>query len=84
MEEGGFCRMAFLQPDAVRTECGVRISQKIIPFGAVWPRSTDGFQKGDLDKADRLLNGDSGKPTGVCIHNTGRIVVPEGTTPAEQ
>lgn len=84
MMKGDFCSMAFLQPDALRTECGVQVSEKIIPWGSVWPRSADGFQKGDLYKADRLLNGGSGKPTGVCIHNTGRIVVPEGTTPAEQ
>ena len=76
--------MAVLQPDAVRDELGVRIYEKIIPFGSVWPRDAAGFRKGDLFKADRLLNGGSGKPTGVCIHNTGRITVSDQTTPAEQ
>lgn len=76
--------LQFLQPDAERTENGVQVREKIIPWGATWPRAAAGFQKGERFKADLLLSGGTGAASGVTVHNTGRIQVPDGTTPAEQ
>ena len=76
--------MQFLQPDAERAENGVLVREKIIPWGAVWPRDAAGFRKGSPFKADLLLSGGTGKVRGVTIHNTGRIAVSPQTTPAEQ
>jgi hypothetical protein len=59
-----------LIPDKTRTENGVSIYEKIIPWGAVWSKDYGSYKKGDKYKADRLLSGGSGKVQGVTIHNT--------------
>ena len=76
--------MAFLTPDNVRYENGVKICETIIPDSAVWNKNyTEGgytYLKGTQYKANRALTA----MRGVTIHNTGRIKVPSGTTMAEQ
>ena len=72
--------MVYLKPDAERTENGVPVREKIIPWGARWPKDAAGFRKGDPFKADLLLSGGTGKVRGVTIHNTGRIRVSPETT----
>lgn len=76
--------MAFLTPDNVRYENGVKICEKIIPDSAVWNKNyTEGgytYLRGTQYKANRALTA----MRGVTIHNTGRIKVPSGTTMAEQ
>lgn len=62
--------MAKLTPDATRTEHGLVINEKIIPWGAVWPKDSGTYKKGAQYKADRLLSGGTGKVKGVTIHNT--------------
>lgn len=62
--------MAKLTPDATRTEHGLVINEKIIPWGAKWPKSWGSYDKGDTFKADRLLSDGTGKVGGVTIHNT--------------
>ena len=62
--------MAKLTPDATRTEYGLVINQKIIPWGARWPKDSGKYKKGDKYKADRRLSGGTGKVAGVTIHNT--------------
>ena len=62
--------MAKLTPDATRTEHGLVINQKIIPWGAKWPKDSGKYKKGDKYKADRRLSGGTGKVAGVTIHNT--------------
>lgn len=62
--------MAKLTPDATRTEHGLVINQKIIPWGAVWPKDSGSYKKGQKYKADRRLSGGTGKVAGVTIHNT--------------
>ena len=62
--------MAKLTPDATRTEHGLVINEKIIPWGAVWPKDSGAYKKGTQYKADRLLSGGTGKVKGVTIHNT--------------
>ena len=62
--------MAKLTPDATRTEYGLVINQKIIPWGAVWPKDSGKYTKGQKYKADRRLSGGTGKVAGVTIHNT--------------
>lgn len=62
--------MAKLTPDATRTEYGLVINEKIIPWGAVWPKDSGAYKKGAQYKADRLLSGGTGKVKGVTIHNT--------------
>lgn len=59
-----------LTPDKTRTEHGLKINEKIIPWGAVWSKNASGYSKGDQYKADRLLSGGTGKPKGVTVHNT--------------
>ena len=65
-----------LTPDKTRVEFGLTINEKIIPWGAAWPRTVYGsngavrFAKGTKYKADQLLSGGTGKPAGVTIHNT--------------
>ena len=76
--------MAFLTPDNIRTEHGLVIKEKIIPWGAVWPKDSGKFKKGDLYKADRLLSGGTGKVAYVTIHNTADIQEAAGTNDAEQ
>ena len=39
--------MAFLTPDKTRVEHGLVIKEKIIPWGAVWPKDYKGYKKGD-------------------------------------
>ena len=65
--------MAKLTPDATRTEYGLVINQKIIPWGAVWPKDSGSYKKGQQYKADRRLSGGTGKVAGVTIHNTGDL-----------
>ena len=38
--------MAKLTPDATRTEHGLVINEKIIPWGAVWPKDSGAYKKG--------------------------------------
>lgn len=59
-----------LTPDKTRTENGVKVNEKIIPWGAVWTKDYGSYKKGDKYKADRLLSGGTGKVQGVTIHNT--------------
>ena len=65
--------MAKLTPDATRTEYGLVVNQKIIPWGARWPKDSGKYKKGDKYKADRRLSGGTGKVAGVTIHNTGDL-----------
>ncbi len=74
--------MAKLTPDATRTEYGLVINQKIIPWGAVWPKDSGKYKKGQKFKADRRLSGGTGKVAGVTIHNTGDL--PKVEEDAEQ
>ena len=82
--------MPYLTPDRIRNEFGLTIHEKIIPWGARWPRTVyrpDGsirFAKGSRYKADRKLSKGSGRAEYITIHNTGRIKVSSRTTPAEQ
>lgn len=75
--------MAILTPDKIRTEHGLVIKEKIIPWGAVWTKNYREYKKGDKYKADRKLSGGTGKVQYVTIHNTDRINA-KGTTDAEQ
>lgn len=56
--------MAKLTPDATRTEHGLVINEKIIPWGAVWPKDSGAYKKGAQYKADRLLSGGHGQGQG--------------------
>lgn len=76
--------MAFLTPDKIRTEHGLTIKEKIIPWGATWPKDAAGYKKGDRYKADRKLSGGTGKVQYVTIHNTDDIAEAAGTNDAEQ
>lgn len=78
--------MAILTPDQIRTEQGLIICEKIIPWGARWDRDNlkTGNWAGDLYKADRLLNGGRGNPLWITIHNTADIQEASGTDDAEQ
>ena len=62
--------MAKLTPDATRTECGLVINEKIIPWGAKWPKDSGEHKKGQKFKADKRLSGGTGKVAGITIHNT--------------
>ena len=62
--------MAKLTPDATRTELGLVINEKIIPWGAKWPKDSGKYKKGQKYKADKLLSDGTGIPRGVTIHNT--------------
>ena len=62
--------MAKLTPDATRTECGLVINEKIIPWGAKWPKDSGKYKKGQKFKADKRLSGGTGKVAGITIHNT--------------
>lgn len=78
--------MAFLKPDKIlSTPNGLTIKQKIIPDSlratkdvAPWCR------KGEKMKPYARLNGGTGKPKGITVHNTGDIKVASGTNAAEQ
>ena len=76
--------MAFLTPDKTRVEHGLVIKEKIIPWGAVWPKDYKGYKKGDKYKSDRLLSGGTGKVAEITIHNTDDIEEAKGTNDAEQ
>lgn len=76
--------MAFLTPDNIRVEHGLEIKEKIIPWGARWPKNSGKYRKGDLFKADRLLSGGTGKVEYVTVHNTEDIAEARGTNDAEQ
>lgn len=76
--------MAFLKPDKIRTEHGLVIKEKIIPWGAVWSKDYDDYKKGDKYKADRLLSNGTGKVKYITIHNTEDIKEAKGTNDAEQ
>ena len=77
-----------LTPDAIRYERGLKINEKLIPDTAVWNRDYQAgsytYRKGNAYKANLKLSGGTGKVAGVTIHNTNRIAVAAGTTPAEQ
>ena len=76
--------MAFLTPDKIRTEHGLVIKEKIIPWGAVWTKNYGSYKKGDKFKADRKLSNGTGKVKYVTIHNTADIKEAKGTNDAEQ
>lgn len=76
--------MAFLTPDKIRTEHGLVIKEKIIPWGAVWPKDSGGYRKGDKYKADQKLSGGTGEVKYITIHNTEDIREASGTNDAEQ
>lgn len=76
--------MAFLSPDKTRTEHGLVIKEKIIPWGAKWTKNWGSFKAGNLFKADRLLSNGTGKPKKITIHNTADIAEAKGTNDAEQ
>ena len=79
--------MAKLTPDATRTEHGLVINEKIIPWGAVWPKDSGAYKKGAQYKADRLLSGGTGKGYGSkIIALLGQIMafeVPQTSAPSE-
>ena len=64
--------MAKIQADTTYKACGLTVKVKKIPFGTKWNKDCpgEGFKKGDLYKADRLLSGGTGKIGGITIHNT--------------
>ena len=62
--------MAFLTPDKTRTEHGLVIKEKIIPWGAKWTKDYQEYKKGDQYKADRKLSNGTGKVKYITIHNT--------------
>lgn len=64
--------MSKIQADSTYHVCGLKINVKKIPFGTRWVKDcpAEGFKKGDLYKADRLMSGGSGRICGVTIHNT--------------
>ena len=76
--------MAFLAPDRIRVEHGLVIKEKIIPWGALWPKDSGKFKQGDKFKADRLLSGGTGKVEYITVHNTVDIEEASGTNDAEQ
>jgi N-acetylmuramoyl-L-alanine amidase CwlA len=66
--------MAILTPDKVRIEHGLTINEKIIPWGATWPKDSGSYKKGSKYKADKLLSDGTGKVKGVTVHNTNDLV----------
>ncbi|MBQ6120053.1 MAG: N-acetylmuramoyl-L-alanine amidase, partial [Clostridia bacterium] len=65
--------MAFLKPDAVTEEYGLRIAEKLITA-----------QSGVRYYSNRRLNTPDHRPAYITIHNTDRIRTAAGTTMAEQ
>lgn len=63
-----------LVPNSTYTVNGVEVREKIIPDGLRWKSSIKalkaGFRKNSLYKKNMLLNGGTGKPLSVTIHNT--------------
>lgn len=76
--------MAFLTPDKIRTEHGLIIKEKIIPWGTKWKKKWGSYDVGDLYKADRKLSNGTGKVEYITIHNTNDIEEAKGTNDAEQ
>ena len=76
--------MAFLTPDNIRIEHGLEIKEKIIPWGARWPKDSGKYKKGSRYKADRLLSNGTGEVEYITIHNTNDIKEAKGTNDAEQ
>ncbi|MDR2532933.1 MAG: peptidoglycan recognition protein family protein [Oscillospiraceae bacterium] len=75
----------FLTPDKTITINGVTVNQKIVPAAFKAPKDVSSWvKKGQNIKPNRKLNDGTGKPRGVCIHNTEAIKIPAGTTMAEQ
>lgn len=66
--------MTKLTPDKIRIENGLTINEKIIPWGATWPKDSGDYKKGSKYKADQLLSGGTGKVKGVTIHNSVDLV----------
>ncbi len=64
--------MATIKEESIYKAGGLTVKVKKIPFGARWSKDcpAEGFRKGDLYKADRLLCGGSGKARGITVHNT--------------
>lgn len=60
--------MATLTPDKIRYEHGLKICEKIIPWGAQWSKNYQSYQKGDKYKSDRYFEGK--KPSYITVHNT--------------
>ncbi len=65
--------VTFLKPDKiVTTENGLVIKQKIIPDSMLAPKDVASWiKKGQKMKPCAKLNNGTGKPRGVCVHNTG-------------
>lgn len=81
--------MAFLTPDRTYTvKVGsetLTIKEKIIPDGTRATKDICSYiKKGELVKPNAKLNNGTGKPKGICVHNTEIITVASGTNPAEQ
>lgn len=64
--------MAKLTPDATRTERGLVINEKIIPWGAVWPKDSGAYKKGAQYKAEPFCS----------AGGTGKVKACTSTTPA--
>ena len=78
--------VTFLKPDKiVTTDNGLTIKQKIIPDSMLAPKDVASWiKKGQKMKPCAKLSGGTGKPRGVCVHNTGDVRVASGTNAAEQ
>lgn len=79
----------YLKPDSVVSfKIGNetrKINVKIIPDTATAPKYiAEWIQKGDKVKPCKKLNDGTGKPKGICIHNTDFIKTSSETNPAEQ
>lgn len=78
--------MEFLKPDkTVTTSNGLKINQKIIPDSLRATKDVSSYvRKGEKMKPVAKLNGGTGKPKGITVHNTDMISVADGTNAAEQ
>lgn len=78
--------MEFLTPDkTVTTSNGLKINQKIIPDSLKATKDVSSYvKKGEKMKPVAKLNGGTGKPKGITVHNTDMISVADGTNAAEQ
>ena len=76
----------FLKPDKIiTTDNGLTIKQKIIPDNMLAPKDVASWiRKGQKMKPCAKLNNGTGKPRGICVHNTGDVRVASGTNAAEQ
>lgn len=80
---------SYLIPDRVdKIKIGsesISINVKIIPDTATAHKYiADWVEKGDKVKPCKKLNDGTGKPKGICIHNTNYITTNKATNPAEQ